>query len=88
MKCLEIIELRAAGNRRELLASQYAQRWIYVNLITEVASTYFAYLDFKQRHDISVRTLASRQESLRIIGARFEKGIALADPTKSGSVFA
>jgi multidrug efflux system outer membrane protein len=62
--------------RAELLASQFAQRWIYVNLITEVASTYFAYLDFKQRYDISVRTLASRQESMRIIAARFEKGIA------------
>lgn len=62
--------------RAELLVSQYAQRWIYVNLITEVAGTYFAYLDFKQRYDISVRTLASRQESLRIIAARFEKGIA------------
>lgn len=62
--------------RAELLASQYAQRWIYVNLIADVASSYFAYLDFKQRHDISVSTLASRQESLRIIAARFEKGIA------------
>lgn len=62
--------------RAELLASQYAQRWIYVSLIADVASTYFAYLDFKQRHEISVRTLASRQESLRIIAARFDKGIA------------
>ena len=55
--------------RAELLASQYAQRWIYVSLIADVASTYFAYLDFKQRYEISVRTLASRQESLRIIAA-------------------
>ena len=62
--------------RAELLASQYAQRWIYVNLISDVASTYFAYLDFKQQYEISVRTLASRQESLGIIEARFEKGIA------------
>jgi multidrug efflux system outer membrane protein len=62
--------------RAELLAAQYAQRWIYVSLIADVASTYFSYLDFKQRHEISVRTLASRQESLRIIEARFEKGIA------------
>jgi multidrug efflux system outer membrane protein len=61
--------------RAELLASQYAQRWIFVNLIADVASTYFAYLDFKQRYEISVRTLASRQESLQIIEARFEKGI-------------
>lgn len=61
--------------RAELLAAQYSQRWIYVNLIADVASTYFAYLDFKQRYEISVRTLASRLESLRIIEARFEKGI-------------
>jgi multidrug efflux system outer membrane protein len=60
--------------RAELLASQYAQRWIYVGLIADVASTYFAYLDYKQQHEISVRTLASRQESLRIIQARFDKG--------------
>ena len=62
--------------RAELLASQYAQRWIYVNLIADVASTYFAYLDYKQQYEISVRTLASRQESLRIIQARFDKGTA------------
>ncbi len=62
--------------RAELLASQYAQRWIYVSLIADVASTYFAYLDYKQQYEISARTLASRQESLRIISARFEKGIA------------
>jgi len=60
--------------RAELLASQYAQRWIYVNLIADVASTYFAYLDYKQQYEISVRTLASRKESLRIIQARFDKG--------------
>jgi multidrug efflux system outer membrane protein len=62
--------------RAELLASQYAQRWVYVSLIADVASTYFAYLDYKQQYEVSVRTLASREESLRIIAARFEKGTA------------
>ena len=60
--------------RAELLASQFAQRWVYVSLIADVASTYFAYLDYKQQYEISVRTLDSRQESLRIIAARYEKG--------------
>lgn len=58
----------------ELLASFYGKRAIEVALISEVAINYFQLLDFKTRLDISERTLASRDTSLQIIQARFDKG--------------
>ena len=60
--------------RAELLATQYSQRWVYINLISEVASSYFAYLDFQSRLEIARNTLDSRKGSTKIIQARFEKG--------------
>lgn len=58
----------------ELLASFYGKRAIEVALISEVAINYFQLLDFQTRLDISEKTLASRDTSLQIIQARFDKG--------------
>lgn len=59
----------------ELIASEYGFQAIRISLIAEVASAYFALLDYKQRLDVSRRTLATRTESLRIISERFNKGV-------------
>lgn len=59
----------------ELLASEYAYRTIQISLISELVSAYFTLLDYDQRLDISRRTLVTREESLRIMRERFEKGI-------------
>ena len=61
--------------RAELLASEYALRTVQISLITEVVSTYYLLLDFRQRVELSRSTLGSRQESLDIIQKRFDRGI-------------
>ena len=59
----------------QYLASEFSLRTIQISLITEVVSTYFILLDYKERLKISEETLKSRMESLRIIQERFNKGI-------------
>ncbi len=61
--------------RADLLAAQYSGRTIQLSLIADVASTYFLLLDFDSRLKVSRQTLASRIESMRIMEARFNKGI-------------
>jgi multidrug efflux system outer membrane protein len=60
--------------RAELYASEYGKRSLMVSLISEVAATYFLLLDFDNRLEISRRTLTTRQQYLKIIQARFDKG--------------
>jgi outer membrane protein, multidrug efflux system len=59
----------------QYLASEFSLRKIQISLISEVVSTYFLLLDYRERLKISERTLESRMESLRIIQERFDKGI-------------
>ena len=59
----------------QYLASEFSLRKIQISLITEVVSTYFLLLDYRERLIISEETLQSRMESLRIIHERFDKGI-------------
>ena len=59
----------------QYLASEFSLRKIQISLITEVVSTYFLLLDYKERLLVSENTLDSRMESLRIIQKRFDKGI-------------
>lgn len=61
--------------RAELLATEYAHRVVQLGIISETTRLYFLLLDYHARLDISVKTLESRKESLRIIGERFDKGI-------------
>ncbi|MEJ2195956.1 MAG: efflux transporter outer membrane subunit [Ignavibacteriaceae bacterium] len=59
----------------QYLASEFSLRKIQISLISEVVSTYFLLLDYRERLKISESTLKSRMESLRIIQERFDKGI-------------
>ena len=61
--------------RAELMASEYSLRTVQISLISEVVSTYFLLLDYRQRLKISKQTLDSRLYSLDIIQKRFDKGI-------------
>ena len=63
------------GARADLLASEYFMRTVQIDLISEVVSTYYLLLDLHTRLEISRRTLESREETLRIIQMRFDKGI-------------
>jgi multidrug efflux system outer membrane protein len=61
--------------KADMIASEYAYRTIQIGLISEVVSTYFLLLDYKQRLEISSHTLESRLKSLDIIQKRFNEGI-------------
>jgi multidrug efflux system outer membrane protein len=62
------------GARAELLATEAAAQNVTITLIAAVATTYFELLGLDDRLKIAEQTLQSRNESLRIIQARFEKG--------------
>jgi multidrug efflux system outer membrane protein len=64
------------GARADLLASEATHRNVTISLVSSVASSYFLLRDLDERLAIAERTVAGRRESLRIIGARFEKGTA------------
>jgi multidrug efflux system outer membrane protein len=64
-----------AGARADLLSSEATVRAVTISLVAEVASTYLLLRDLDHRYAVSVRTLASREDSLDIIQARFDKGI-------------
>ena len=61
--------------RASLLASEAVQRHVALSLVANVASTYLLLLDLDERLIIAQRTVDSRQASLVIIQARFERGV-------------
>jgi multidrug efflux system outer membrane protein len=60
--------------RAELLASEESYRNVTISLVANVASAYLLLLDYDQRLQISRNTLKTRQDSLTIMQARFDKG--------------
>ena len=62
------------GARADLLATEAAARNVTITLIATVATTYFQLLDLDDRLNISRRTLKSREDSLAIIRARYDRG--------------
>jgi len=61
--------------RAQLLASKFSLRTVQISLISEVISTYFLMVDYRQRLEIAKNTLVAREKSLNIIQHRFDKGI-------------
>jgi multidrug efflux system outer membrane protein len=61
--------------RAELLATVEARNVVTITLISDVASFYLLLLDLDARIEIARRTEITREESLRIIEARFDKGV-------------
>jgi len=62
--------------RAELLASQDTQQFVLITLIADVATAYFQLRELDKELEISRRTLASRQESLRLVTLRYQGGVA------------
>jgi multidrug efflux system outer membrane protein len=66
--------------RADLLATVEARNVVIIALVSDVASVYLLLLDLDERLAISVRTVETRLESLRIIQARYDMGtVALID---------
>ena len=69
-------QLRRAteASQADLLATEAAYRNVTISLVANVAGFYLLLRDLDQRLQISVDTVATRQESLKIVEARFDKG--------------
>ena len=70
------LKKQTAAARADLLASEEARRFVTTTIVSDVAASYFNLraLDFEL--EIARRTLALRQESLRIIKLRQERGVS------------
>ena len=62
--------------RADLLASEEARRAVMTTIISDVAASYFNLRELDFELEIARRTLASRQDSLRIIKLRAERGVS------------
>lgn len=67
---------QTAAARADLLATEEARRAVITTLISDVASAYFGLRELDFELDISQRTLKSRQESLRLIQLRQQRGVS------------
>ena len=61
--------------RAELFSTEWGRRAVLVTVISQVASAYFALRDLDSELEIAKRTLASRQQSLRLTQLREEHGV-------------
>ncbi len=62
--------------RADLLASEDVQRFVMTTLVSDVATAYFQLRELDLELEISRRTLASRQASLRLVQLRQQGGVA------------
>ena len=62
--------------RADLLASEEARKAVLTTIVADVATSYFVLREFDFELEIARRTLQSRQESLRIISARQQRGVS------------
>jgi multidrug efflux system outer membrane protein len=62
--------------RADLLAAAEAQRFVFTTLVSDVASAYFQLRELDLELEISRRTLALREKSVRLVRLRFEGGVA------------
>ena len=62
--------------RADLLSSEEARRAVVTTIISDVAGSYFNLRELDFELDIAKRTLASREESLRIIRLRQQRGVS------------
>lgn len=61
--------------RAELLASEFARRGVTNSLVADLATAYFSLQSFDRRLDITRRTLATREEFLKLTRAQFQRGV-------------
>src|SRR5262249_22149275 len=62
--------------RADLLASEENRKAVVTTLVSDVASAYFNLIELDMELEIAKRTLATREESLKLIRSRHHKGLA------------
>jgi NodT family efflux transporter outer membrane factor (OMF) lipoprotein len=70
------LKKQTAAARADLLASEEARRAVTTTIVGDVATSYFNLRELDFELEIARRTLISRQESLRIIKLRQERGVS------------
>src|SRR5260221_9261108 len=63
------------AGRADLLSKEWGQRAVMTNLVSDVASAYFQLRELDLELTIAKRTLATRQESLRLVKIRAQGGV-------------
>jgi outer membrane protein, multidrug efflux system len=64
------------ASRADLLATEENQKVVTMTLVSDVATAYFSLLEQDLELEIGRRTLATRQDSLRLIQTRQSRGLA------------
>jgi multidrug efflux system outer membrane protein len=72
------------ASRATLLATEENRKAVVTTLVSEVAAAYFNLLELDAELQIARRTLATREESLKLIRTRENKGIATALDIRQG----
>ena len=67
---------QTAAARADLLAAEENRNFIQTTLVSDVASSYFNLRELDFELDVAKRTLKSREESLRIIQLRQNRGVS------------
>ena len=67
---------QTAAARADLRATEEDRRAVLTTIVSDVATAYFSLRELDYELDISRRTLSSREESLRIIRLRQERGVS------------
>ena len=65
-----------AAARADLLATEEARRAVITTIVSDVATAYYNLRELDYELEIAKRTLASREESLRLIRMRAERGVS------------
>jgi multidrug efflux system outer membrane protein len=70
--------------RANLLASEENRKAVVTTLVSEVAAAYFNLLELDAELEIARRTLSTREESLKLIRTREQKGVATTLDVRQG----
>ena len=60
----------------QYLATEHAQRSVQMSLVSDVAAAYLAMAADHERMKLAKETLASQQESYKLIGSRYDAGVS------------
>jgi multidrug efflux system outer membrane protein len=64
------------ASRADLLATEENRKVVAMDLVSDLSTAYFNLLELDQELEIAKRTLATREDSQRIIGTRNSRGLA------------
>jgi multidrug efflux system outer membrane protein len=64
------------ASRADLLATEENRKVVAMSLVSDLSTAYFSLLELDQELQVAQRTLATRQDSLRLIQTRQSRGLA------------